>query len=47
MAQRRDYQAPELTDFGPIGKVTQQVGDIVSELHSGVIDPIVAELEEL
>lgn len=45
--ERKEYMAPELTDFGPIGKVTQQVGDIVSELHSGVIDPILEELEEL
>lgn len=46
--ERRGYEAPELTDFGPIGKVTQSpVGDLVSELHSGVIDPVLEELEEL
>ena len=49
MEDRREYQAPELTDFGPIGKVTQEgpVGDTVATLHSSVIDPALDTLDDL
>lgn len=48
MDERRSYEAPELTDFGPIGKVTESpIGDTVATLHSSVIDPALNTLDDL